>query len=55
MTKAIPMTEVVELIQQVLDDKKLGTKLRLLPDIDPGDIDKIDFHKNQRILIYWIS
>jgi hypothetical protein len=51
MTKAIPATEIVELIQQVLDDKKLGTKLRLLPNIDPDDIDKIEFYKNQRVLI----
>lgn len=51
MSKAIPASEIVSRIQQALDNKKLGTQLSLLPDIEPHDLSKLEVQNQQRILI----
>ncbi|MEL6442116.1 MAG: hypothetical protein AAFQ80_23090 [Cyanobacteria bacterium J06621_8] len=51
MAQKVPGTVIVQRIQQALNKKKLGTQLTLLLDIELDDIDKLEFAKNQRVLV----
>ena len=50
-SNAVPASEIVRCMQQTLDEKGLGTQLKLLPNIELGDAAKINFDRNQRLLV----
>ncbi|MEL7068048.1 MAG: hypothetical protein AAGN15_05250 [Cyanobacteria bacterium J06581_3] len=50
-SNAVPASEILRGIQQALEEKGLGTQLNLLPSVELDNVAKIDFDKNQRLLI----